>query len=202
MMKEKKQQLLSASVCAGLIALAMSPALQATETKEIEQEIEIIKEKGSDANVTVSENGNTTTLKLSDEALKDKAVLEQELADLPQETREVVMKALGKVAMVGNGDGHVLHIESEHGEEAFEWVSEGDGANKVIVVDTISETHGEDHDVKIIKKVVHADSEGGPVFISANGEGGAAKAIVHLLKKAELSPEELDQIQQALDAKR
>ncbi|TKB45814.1 hypothetical protein [Thalassotalea mangrovi] len=202
-MNVMKQNLLSSVVCGGLIAFAAAPLMVSAQSKDVEQEIEIIKEGSGDANVTVTENGNTTSLTLSDEALKDKAVLEQELANLPEETRNMVMKALGNVAVIGDANAHVLHLKGDHNENTFEWSSEDEGVKKVIVVDTISETGGENNDIKIIKKMVHADGDAGhPVFISANGEGGAAKAIVHLLEKAELSPEELDQIQQALDAKR
>ncbi|TLU66322.1 hypothetical protein FE810_06415 [Thalassotalea litorea] len=205
-----KQQPYASILCASFLTLSFaSPIAMASEKvieKAIEQEIEIIKEDGDDANVTVSENGTTHTVSLSEAALKDKKALKRELASLPEETQKIVMDALSNVSMSKGDKGEMQVLQwKEKGGEEVEIISHGKtkAKGKVIVVETESDSDTDDHEVKIIKKIVHSSDDGEhPVFISANSEGGTAKAIVHLLERADLSKQEVAQIQQALDAKK
>ncbi|WP_394173327.1 hypothetical protein [Thalassotalea litorea] len=193
--------LLSLSVLSfGLCSVATSAA-----EKAFEQEIEIIKKSGSDANVTVSENGKTTTLLLSEAAIKDKKALQKELAKLPEETQKVVMDALNNVSVrqTDKGEAKVLTWIEKDGEEEIELTSADKVKGKVVVIEKNVGSDGAEADVKIIKKMVSTDTDGEhAMFISADSKSGAAEAIVHLLKKADLSADELEQIQQALDSKK
>lgn len=168
-------------------AIAMSKA-----ERRIEQKIEIVADDTKDVQVFVSNNGNITELEVPQASLTDKAYLENALADLPSDLREKLVAQLSNIHM----DGKVIKLNTA---DANTWV-EGDG-EKVIVLKSIGE--GDAH--TIAKEMVQQFTVGDgkhKVFEFKHGKKATANTVMRLLEHGSFTPEELDKIQQALDAKR
>ena len=126
-------------------------------------------------------------------ALADESQLSEYLQDVPENVREKLLKELANLS----NNLHIISKQGGHGEE-MRWVSKGDSENVIII-----ERDG-DHDVDIEKHIIKefvADGEH-KVFKFKHGGEMKASAIVSMLEHGKFSSEELNKIQQALDAKR
>ncbi|QBY05893.1 hypothetical protein E2K93_16660 [Thalassotalea sp. HSM 43] len=181
----------------GLLASVTSVNALA-ETVEQDVNVEIVAGEDANADVTIIKDGQKTQLQLPKEALHDQEQLKAAIADLPEETQATILEAMGGMRMIhADHDGKVIVVDKTKvktlsDSEELEWVSE-DGKHKKIMV-----IQGSDVGHHMVKNV---DSES-HVFVHSDEEGGHAKAIVMMLNKGKFTPEQLDQIQQALDAKR
>lgn len=194
-----------ASIFAGLFAVS---AMAADETRVMK--IEVKKEIGSPVVIDIDNDGNAQVFEFTDEELKDTDLIENRLAGVDEKTRKAVMNALSGLNM---GDGNMVWVDEEmegddlkkfvivkqmdsvEGEVAHEVMIDIDGASDIGSLHTvIKEKVGKHFKIKIgddtHKMKLHHDS------------GHAAKMIQKLLENAELTPQQLEKIQQALDAKR
>lgn len=180
--------------------------------------IEIDRDSKEDANVFVSVDGDVTTLDVPVSALNDPETLEKLLADLPDDIREKIIVNLSDIKLneenfrvLVAGDGHEkLHLLSKEftesltdGEHHIKILAEG-GENKVIVMEFDNEelTGGNMH--KVIKKMMLPsiiNSKHSNVQFIHKGQM-TADSLIRMVKHSEFTADELNKIQQALDAKR
>ncbi|MGQ8367096.1 hypothetical protein [Glaciecola sp. 1036] len=137
----------------------------------------VIDVKGSDL--------NAETIEFSFDDLEDMALVESHLYQLDEETRLKVMNVLENVRE--NSPDHEMSEEELH---------------KVIVIEN-GNTMELDSEMVTVKgmKVFRTGGDKDFVFVSGDGKS-KIDALVKLIEKADLSYEDLDKLQAALDAKR
>ncbi|OUS26339.1 hypothetical protein A9Q98_10840 [Thalassotalea sp. 42_200_T64] len=213
----KQLNTLSKTILAITLALGLSSFVATSayaEDVEMEREIQIISGDAMNAQVSIVNNGDVTEFEISKAALHDIEQLKTEIADLPEETQDIILQSLGKMPKLHRrhgGELHELHeenvivVEVDDVVRELEWVSEEgvDGEIAKVMVIEMHDDHGERRhiDKQIVHRVMRTDAD--HVFIKADGDSGShAKAIQHMLSRGKFSTDELDEIQQALDAKR
>ena len=174
---------------------SMSALAMATDNdirKEV-HEISIEAEHGKNVQLFVDNNGEMVNVSIPHDALADELQLSEYLQDVPENVREKLLKELANLS----NNLHIISKQGGHGEE-MRWVSKGDSENVIII------ERDSDHDVDIEKHIIKefvADGEH-KVFKFKHGGEMKASAIVSMLEHGKFSSEELNKIQQALDAKR
>ncbi|WP_206483318.1 hypothetical protein [Thalassotalea sp. G2M2-11] len=160
-----------------------------------EQRVEIIKSSGEDVNVYVDVDGKVSDLTLTHEQLTDETALRQALVELPDEVREQLIKSLSNLSTNGN----VLRVHhSNDPQDQLHWKS-SNGDEQVIVVEI------DEHEVvdgvahKVIKHFKGGEEQR---VLKIQQKGMKANMLVQLIEKGEFTSDDLDKIQQALDAKR
>lgn len=171
---------------------SMSAIAMSKVERRIEQKIEIVADNTKDVQVFVSLNGEITELDIPKESLTDKAYLDSVLAELPDDLREKVVNQLSAIDITGN----MIKVNTND-ENA--WVT--DEAEKVIVLKTISDGDTQTIANEMIQQFRAVDGKH-KVFEFKHGGQASADVVKRLLEKGKFTPEELDKIQQALDAKR
>ena len=164
-----------------------------------EQQFREIKVKAGDAanvDVYVNADGYVTNLSLPKVTLKDKDKLAQALEQVPEDVREQLVNALTgihleeKLIKVHAGEGFERHLT---------WAGEGD-AEHVIVVKEIDGDVDSDQIKQVVKEIVIG---GDDQLVKLEHKGTyLTKSVKRLLEHGKFSQEQLDEIQQALDAKR
>jgi len=176
------------------VASTMSALALTTDHNEQHHDVMVEAEEGPSAKIMISIDGEVNHLTVSKQALKNKELLAEELANEPAEVREKLLSALGG-----------LHINSENMHIKHHQV-EGDIEEQRVVIMTMDDEihHDENMMVKVVKDMsqLHIDSSkhGGFEFLS--GGKIPAESIIRLLSHGKYSAEELDQLQQAIDSKR
>ncbi|KGJ98446.1 hypothetical protein [Thalassotalea sp. ND16A] len=213
----KQLNTFSKTILATTLALGLSSFVATSafaEDVEMEREIQIISNDSMTAQVSIVNNGDVTEFEISTAALHDIELLKTEIADLPQESQDIIVESFGKMPKLHRRHGGELHqqheenvmvVEVDDVVRELEWISEegADGDNARVVVIEMHDDNGEKRhiDKQVIHRVMRTD--GDHVFIKADGDRDShAKAIQHMLSRGKFSTDELDQIQQALDAKR
>ncbi|NQZ22719.1 MAG: hypothetical protein HRT53_11750 [Colwellia sp.] len=200
-------------------ASSVSALAMATDKTELHKiSIEIDSDTHENANVFVSVDGDVTTLDVPTSALNDPQELEIILADLPDNIREKIIVNLTDIklnegkfrVLVAGAEHEQLHFISKEltesltdGEHHIKIISEG-GGNKVIVMDFDNEelTGGNMH--QVIKKMMLPsiiNSTHNNVKFIHKGQM-TADSLIRMVKHSEFTADELNKIQQALDAKR
>ena len=186
-MKVKKHLVFSMALAAMGAIASISTLAAVTEDKVWLHEVNLEHGK-SGAHIIIDNKGVRIEKSFSLEQLQDDEALHELLADLDDDKRSKIIETLknidhqGKMLTVAKGDD--VSVE------------------KVIVLNSIKDVELiADSDVKVIKKVLGGDKKHKIIQLHSK-EGGSEKAIVHLLKKGQFTQEQLDSIQQALDAKR
>lgn len=175
----------------GAISSMSAIAMSKGELRK-EQKIEISVDDSKDVQVFVSHDGDITELEVPKSLLTDKAYLDNALAALPGELREKVVSQLTGIHM----DGHVVQLKSG---EVNTWVDSG--SDKVIILKSIDEENGKSIAKRIVQKFSSGDGKH-KIFEFKHGNKVSADSVTRLLKNGDFTPDELDKIQQALDAKR
>jgi hypothetical protein len=205
-------------------ASSVSALAMATDKTQIHKvSIEIDRDANESANVFVSVNGDVTTLDVPSSTLNDPEELEKLLADLPDNIREKIIVNLsnidfsgvnaheGNFRVVVGGEVHEeLHLLSKEvtesiidGEHHIEVLTNG-GDNKVIVMEFDSEELSGGNMHKIIKKMMLPsiiNSKHNNVQFIQKGKM-TADSLIRMLKHSDFTADDLNKIQQALDAKR
>ena len=184
---------LTKNLIAGAVVGSLAMVGVVTAQEEVRHKtIEIKAAKDSDVSVWIDSDGFTQTVIMTATELADSEILEEKLADLDDETKATVMRALQGMSLSGDG-------EDSFGLEKIFVVNKGDGHRVEFIGDydanmDIEMTAGSAHRM-VRKHVIHVDGEHGILK-------GHSNAIAKLIEKGEFSQEELDKIQAALDAKR
>lgn len=174
---------------------SMSALAMATDNevhKEV-REISIEAEHGKNVKLFVDNNGDMVNVSIPHSALSDESQLAEYLQDVPEDVREKLLNELSNLSE----NLFVLSGSKGHGEE-MRWVTSGDSDNMIII-----ENDG-DHKLDIEKHIIKEFTGDGEhkVFKFKHGGDMKASAIISMLEFGKFSADELDKIQQALDAKR
>jgi hypothetical protein len=195
---------------------ALAMATDKTELHEISLEVD--GSANENMNVIVNVDGDVTRVDVPVSTLADPAELETLLADIPGNIREKIIANLtndnfhdGDVRVVIEGDEREeLHwvskevsVSNTDDDHLIEVIREG-GQNKVIVMEFDSEGSLDANVHKVMSQVVH------PSMISSKHQNVqfihkgkvTAERLIRMVKHSEFTADELNKIQQALDAKR
>lgn len=159
-----------------------------------EHRVEIIKGDDHEVQVYVNVDGAGTDLTLSTEILNDESQLLEYLQQLPESSRTDVFNSLTQL----KDKGVVIDFDSDDQTEV-KWVSDS-GEENVFVIE-LDEAHVQgDKTHKIIKHIIKGGDNNMMKFKHAKGL--SADMVTRLISKGDFSQDELNTIQQALDAKR
>jgi len=197
-----KNSLAIAFSLAGVVSSVSALAMATGDGESVHKihEIEVITSdlhSSSDlAKIFVNIDGDMTDVSIPKSSLKDRAQLEEALADVPEDIREKLLDELGNIEI----DANVIKIfKSDDAENGISWTSDSIG-QQVFVMEMEDDEHITDIAQKVMKKFKHSSGE--KVIEIAHGNGLSAKSIIRLLKQGKYSGEDLDKIQQILDEKR
>jgi hypothetical protein len=205
-------------------ASSVSALAMATDNSQIHKvSIEIDRDANESANVFVSANGDVTTLDVPSSALNNPEELEKLLAELPDNIREKIIVSLSDInlgdvsqhaesfRMVVAGEAHKeLHLLSKEltesiidGEHHIEVMTD-DGDNKVIVMEFDGDELTGGKMRKVIKEMMIPsliNSKHNNVQFIQKGQM-TADSLIRMVKHSDFTADDLNKIQQALDAKR
>jgi len=172
----------------------------ATDNSQL-QEVEIIVDgdTNKNMNVFVSVDGEITSADVSLSAMSDPGELRKLLSDVPDDIREKLIESLMN-ARDDNGHFKVV-VDGDVGiNKELHWLSEDDNEeNKVIVMEL-------DHNLeggiaqKVIKKIMNTSHHKNVKVIHHSKM--KTDSLMRMIKNSDFTADELNKIQQALDAKR
>ena len=163
--------------------------------------VEIRADKEKLTTVKVESNGVEEIIELTPEELADDVILETRLSILDEKTRSTVLKALQGTRHMVDGSIDLTQFAEmkKHGHHKVMVINSGDShlAHNIEDLDTVVEfASNDDKFHKVVRQHVIVDGMDNTIL------KGHSDAIVRLIERGEFSPEELDSIQAALDAKR
>jgi hypothetical protein len=146
-------------------------------------------------------DGISEIIELTPEELVDDALLETKLSVLDDKTQQTVMQALQDTRHIVDGSVDFTQIKhlANHGQHKMIVINGGEGqvVKHIDDIDVVVDFDNEnDNDHKVVHKQVIIDASEHTVI------KGHTDAIVRLIEKGEFTKEELDTIQNTLDAKR
>jgi hypothetical protein len=179
-------------------ASSVSALAMATDNTKVQViEIEVDGEVNENMNVFVSVDGEVTNLDLSPAMMKNPEELRELLADVPEEIREKLIANLSREFI---HDGNFKIIVDGDVNQELHWLSESDNEanrNIEVIVDDGSE---EEVVHRVIKKVLRSSHHKN---VHAIRQGNiSADSLLDMIKQSDYNADELNKIQQALDAKR
>lgn len=199
---------LLATAIMGWAALSDNQLMAAEQRIEIEKHIDLSNEQSTE--LTISQDGNVHVYKFAKADLADEATLREKLSDLDEQTRESIIKTLqhgpelppaavvaplAPVAPLA----HLPHLADK---------------NCVVVTEVDSPEDADTPDQQFATRVMvncHDEQAGEHQFhrqiivhknVNEEVKATMSEAVIRLIEKGDFSPEMLDNIQQALDAKR
>jgi len=194
-------------------ALSSVSALAMATDNTLHQEVEVIVDgdTNKNMNVFVSVDGEVTTADVSSLAMGDPVELRKLLSDVPDDIREKLIETLmnahddnGNLKIVLDGDigiNQKLHWISENdieGEHSIEVIGDND-ENKVIVMEFDHNLEGNVAQ-KVFKKMINSSHHKNVQIIRHSKM--ITDSLMSMIKNSDFTAEELNLIQQALDAKR
>jgi len=185
----------SKNIIATLFGITLATGVIASEKQH--QTITIEAKDNGPAEVSIIQNGEQQVFVISQDALKDKELLLNELSGVSEEVQQHISQALSGLHSVSgaqieirhdsDNDKHrvwvqndieEVHVVEDQGNFAFVTLEDEDASNMKII---INQAQGLHHD---------------------SVKGASFNAIQHLLKRSELSADQLDILQGILDSKR
>lgn len=176
---------ISLSVASALYSL--SALALASDVKHELHTIEIDAEKKSGAHIVLEIDGQTTEVNVPIEVLHDRDKLANALSDLPLDKREKVLAAIDNLQSSTDIEIH-SDSDTEHVNKKVVVIEMADGDESTVHKKVIKNMSLDDHGHHIVK-------------MKHKGKVGV-DSIINMLKHGDYSAEELNQLQQALDAKR
>ncbi|NQZ88117.1 MAG: hypothetical protein HRT54_11135 [Colwellia sp.] len=172
----------------------------ATDNSQL-QEVEIIVDgdRNKNMNVFVSVDGEITSADVSLSAMSDPDELRKLLSDVPDELREKLIESLMN-AHDDNGHFKVVVDGDVDISQELHWLSEDDNEeNKVIVMELDHHLEGGIAH-KVIKKIMNSSHHKNVKVIHHSKM--ITNSLMRMIKNSDFTADELNKIQQALDAKR
>lgn len=157
-----------------------------------EHRVEITRTNGQDVSVFVNANGAITDIKLTNEQIEDKAKLAKALADVPVDVREQIIDSLS-----GESE-NIIRINTDDDNKNVHWVSDN-GDEKIIVVEIEEDGKTDEKHHKIIKHFKNGEEI---KELKVGFEGSNTERLIRMINKGKFSSDDLNKLQQALDAKR
>jgi uncharacterized protein YpmB len=139
----------------------------------------------------VNANGTITDIKLTNEQIEDKAKLAKALADVPVDVREQIIDSLS-----GESE-NIIRINTDDNKNVH-WVSDN-GDEKIIVVEIEEDGKTDEKHHKIIKHFKNGEEI---KELKVGFEGSNTERLIRMINKGKFSSDDLNKLQQALDAKR
>ena len=188
---------LSKTIIASLLGLTLATGVMAAEKQH--QTITIEAQENGPAEVSITQNGEKQVFVISQEALKDNALLLTELSSVSVEVQQHISQALSGLQSVSGAQIEIMH-DSDSGNEEQSFVMHKEHKKVYVVgnehkVSFLSVDDDKDREVTFVIKgdeELHFDSDKDASF----------NAIEHLLKRSKLSSDQLNALQQILDSKR
>lgn len=182
----------------GVVSCMSASAMNTIENQQI-HEVEVFADTSDEVKISVNIDGEMTELTLPKAVLEDKAQLAAALEHLPEDLRANLIDDLSSF----HHDGKMIKKLKKNHESDVSWHSDADKEH-VIVIKNNEAGAANKHTKKIIKEFKHISEEGDEELVFEINHQGMlnADSIIRLLKNGKFSAEELNQIQQALDAKR
>lgn len=198
----KMKKSILATLFAGLFTLG---AVAGDDSRMMK--IEMKAESGSPTVINIDNGEGAQVFEFTKEELQDKQLVEDRLMHLDDDTRDAVLGALNGIHMDGDnmvfikedidvGDHNKMVVIKKSGDVGIDvdhdFIVDGNGSHSIHKLrEIISKKMGD--------KIVIKMDDG----MKLHHKGGhAAHMIEKLLNSSDLTQEQLDQIQQALDAKR
>jgi len=182
----------------GVVSSVSALAMATNEQNNVVEthEIEVIADDSDTVKIFASNDGDVTNVSLPKSALQDKEQLAAALVDVPEDLREKLLHSLGNI----NFDDNVIKIiKAEGHDNAMSWSSDSD-SEQVFVIELDDDNSNTEIVSQMIKKFSHGDVE--KVIEFKHGAGMSVDSVIRLLKYGKYSVDDLNKIQQALDAKR
>jgi len=195
-------------------ASSVSALAMATDnTVRQEVEVKIDENSNENMNVFVSVDGEITTVDVSPSAMKSPEELRELLVDVPENIREKLIESLLsekihnnnlKMVIDGEGDIHQELYWLSNAEKLVDHNIEVTGENRVIVRAFDDNNSGINVAQKVIKHMKHRSVEPSHLrnFQVIHQGNMSADSIMRMIKRSDFTADELNEIQQALDAKR
>jgi len=182
----------------GVVSSVSALAMATNEQNNVVEthEIEVIADDSDTVKIFASNDGDVTNVSLPKSALQDKEQLAAALVDVPEDLREKLLHSLGNI----NFDDNVIKIiKAEGHDNAMSWSSDSD-SEQVFVIELDDDNSNTEIVSQMIKKFSHGDVE--KVIEFKHGAGMSVDSVIRLLEHGKYSVDDLNKIQQALDAKR
>jgi len=182
----------------GVVSSVSALAMATNEQNNVVEihEIEVIADDSDTVKIFASNDGDVTNVSLPKSALQDKEQLAAALVDVPEDLREKLLQSLGNIHF----DENVIKIiKGEDHDNAMSWSSDSD-SEQVFVIELDDDNSNTEIVSQMIKKFSHGDVE--KVIEFKHGAGMSADSVIRLLEHGKYSVDDLNKIQQALDAKR
>jgi len=194
-------------------AVSSVSALAMATDKTPLQEVEIIVDgdTNKNMNVFVSVDGEVTTADVSPLAMSDPEELRKLFIDVPDDIREKLIESLlnarddnGNLKVVVDGDigiNQELHWISEHNNEGGHSIEVmGDNDEKKVIVMEFDHKFDSDVAQKVIKKIKNSSRHKNVKVI--HHRKVKIDSLMTMIESNDFTADELNKIQQALDAKR
>ena len=187
------------SIALGLILTTalISPvtiAQERTETVKVKHKvIQVNQENESPTTIEIEQDGNMQVIEISAEELADEALLNNKLSSLDKETRIIVMQVLSSKDKHFSSKGSGMHTRHKY-EMTVDDVDIDIDSDHDVDIDIDS-----GHDVKHVKEIL-VINDGDNVDFKGPMKAHY-QAIIKLIEKGKFTPDQLAEIQRALDAK-
>jgi len=189
----------SKKIIASLLGLTVATGVMAAEKQHQEIIIEAI--DNGPAEVSITQNGEQQVFIISQEALKDKELLLNELSGVSEEVQQHISQALSGLHSVGGAQLEIEYessFDSNSDDQSF--VMHKDH-KKVYVVGDEKRVSYLSVDSEKDREVTFVIKDGDDLHLDSEKDAGFT-AVKHLLSNLELSADQLDALQKILDSKR
>ena len=200
------------------VAIAGTAVAKAGHDKELHEERKMVKiqmdhQNEGPVNFEIDIDGNHHVFEFTQEELNDQDAIAAKLADVDEQTRQTVMDALGNL---NAGPGHIVfHHNGEHDgdmvKKKFVVLNGSEGVDSETIIELAENGNFTELHKVVESHSANSDGKKGPmVFKFGHGagmklhtdSGHSLKVIKKLIKNGDLTQEQLDEIQLALDEKR
>jgi hypothetical protein len=190
----------------GAVSSVSALAMATDNIQHQEVEIKVEGDELSNMNVFVSIDDEVTSLDVSSSVMNNPEELRKLLADVPEDIREKLIERLTSLDIQGSHfkmvvDGDInqeLHILSKDDHNIK--VMSDDSEKEVIVMEFDNDTFEGELTQKIIEKMIYP-SHNKNVQVIHQGSM-SSDSMIRMIKHSDFTADELNEIQQALDAKR
>ena len=175
--------------------------------------IELKKELGQGTTINLNNDGDTQVFEFTEEELQDGDLINTRLEGLDDETKKAVLNALNGIHFDGNNKMFINEEVHNQDGNKFVFISTDELVDSDELHTVVIDMQGSAPSNGLHKVFKHKGGDGFAFQFGNGGDGGnrimlhkdsdqAADVIQKLLEHSELSADQVDQIQQALDAKR
>jgi len=203
-MNTKSKNLLMVSLITATLGLTAQAFAKHSHGPDEVEAVKVMASVDKGVKVVIRDNGESHKYQFNHDELENLENIEAQIGDMNSETRQKVMQLLSQVAEHEDNFVVIKDAELTFGEDTTEVfvIKSGDGENKVhIEID--AEGQGVDRPFIFKEFFHHDDGDHKNFHRSMKMKDGKhlAKVIKRMIKKADLSQEEIEEIRALLDQK-